>query len=222
MAKAIASGKATTPTMTPAVKSARSCWREYDFRVVNSFGISTGGSARMSRRQEMAGQSVPQPGATASGAPQRRGGTIHHWRRTCPSPVPPFHGRLMRIALVTEFYYPHLGGVTEHVHNLALAFQRLGHEVIVVTADMGDATHDGPFVRRIGKSRVIYSSGSFARVTTGWRLRARLRYLFRNERIHIVNTHGPLATTLGLSAPAAAKDLDLPVVGTFNSWFPHS
>jgi phosphatidylinositol alpha-mannosyltransferase len=128
----------------------------------------------------------------------------------------------MRIALVTEFYYPHLGGVTEHVHNLALAFQRLGHEAIVVTADMGDATHDGPFVRRIGSSRIIYSSGSFARVTTGWRLRARLRDLFRNERIDIVHTHGPLAPTLGLAAPAAAHDLDLPVVGTFHSWFPQS
>lgn len=128
----------------------------------------------------------------------------------------------MRIALVTEFYYPHLGGVTEHVHNLALAFQRLGHEAIVVTADMGDATHDGPFVRRIGTSRIIYSSGSFARVTTGRHLRAQLRDLFRNERIDLVHTHGPLAPTLGLAAPAAAHDLDLPVVGTFHSWFPRS
>lgn len=128
----------------------------------------------------------------------------------------------MRIALVSEFYYPHLGGVTEHVHNLALAFRRLGHDVIVVTADMGDASHDGPFVRRIGTSRVIYSSGSFARVTTGHHLRARLRSLFRDERIDVVHTHGPLAPTLGLAAPAAAHDLDLPVVGTFHSWFPRS
>ena len=128
----------------------------------------------------------------------------------------------MRIALVTEFYYPHLGGVTEHVHNLALAFRRLGHDAIIVTADMGDASHDDPFVRRIGTSRVIYSSGSFARVTTGRRLRGRLRDLFRNERIDLVHTHGPLAPTLGLAAPAAAHDLDLPVVGTFHSWFPSS
>ncbi|MEO8225989.1 MAG: glycosyltransferase family 4 protein [Gemmatimonadota bacterium] len=128
----------------------------------------------------------------------------------------------MRIALVTEFYYPHLGGVTEHVHNLALTFRRLGHEVIVVTSDMGDATHDGPFVRRIGTSRIIYSSGSFARVTTGRRLRSRLEDLFRNERIDIVHTHGPLAPTLGLAAPAAAHRLGIPVVGTFHSWFPSS
>src|SRR5512132_2633019 len=137
----------------------------------------------MSRRQEMAGQSVPQPGATASGAPQRRGGTIDHWRRTCPSPVPPFHGRLMRVALVTEFYYPHLGGVTEHVHNLARTLIQSGHHAIIITSHMGEPSRghelgvdqDPSYVYRIGTSRVIYSYGSFARVTTGHSLRRRIR-----------------------------------------------
>lgn len=43
----------------------------------------------------------------------------------------------MRIAFVTEFYYPHLGGVTEHVHNLARVYREQGHHAIVVTSDMG-------------------------------------------------------------------------------------
>ena len=42
----------------------------------------------------------------------------------------------MHIALVTEYYYPHLGGITEHVHNLALLLRRQGHETIVVTSRM--------------------------------------------------------------------------------------
>src|SRR5437660_6819814 len=54
----------------------------------------------------------------------------------------------MRIALVTEFYYPHLGGVTEHVHNLALEFRRRGHDAIVITANMKGQGTDPPFVRR--------------------------------------------------------------------------
>ncbi len=128
----------------------------------------------------------------------------------------------MRIALTTEFYYPHLGGVTEHVHNLAMALRRLGHDVIIVTANMGDTSHDDGNVHRIGRSRIIYSSGSFARVTTGRGITARLTDLFRNERIDVVHTHGPLTPTLGLAAPAAAQARDLPVVGTFHSWFPSS
>jgi len=128
----------------------------------------------------------------------------------------------MRIALVTEFYYPHLGGITEHVHHLAKQFLAAGHDVIVVTSDMGDTSEDGPFVRRVGTSRIIFSNGSYARVTTGWRLRARLRDLFRRERIDVVHVHGGLTPTFSLVGPWAALDLGLPVVATFHSWFPRS
>jgi phosphatidyl-myo-inositol alpha-mannosyltransferase len=136
----------------------------------------------------------------------------------------------MRIALVSEFYYPHLGGVTEHVHNLASHFNRAGHETVVVTARMGRPARahdlpcedDPPFVRRIGSSRTIYSAGSFARITTGLGLRRQLRDQFRRERIDLVHVHGGLTPTLGLVAPEAAWDLGLPVVATFHSWFSRS
>ena len=36
----------------------------------------------------------------------------------------------LRIALVTKFYYPHLGGVTEHVQNLAEQLMSWGHSVV--------------------------------------------------------------------------------------------
>jgi phosphatidylinositol alpha-mannosyltransferase len=129
----------------------------------------------------------------------------------------------MRIALVTEFYYPHLGGVTEHVHNLALELIGAGHHAIIVTSRMGD-WRDGelPPVRRIGTSRVIYSSGSFARVTTGWALSQQLRRLLCEEGIELVHVHGGLAPTLGLVAPRVAKRMGIPVVATFHSWFAHS
>ena len=137
----------------------------------------------------------------------------------------------MRIALVTEYYYPHLGGVTEHVHNLALQFQRQGHPTLVVTGrmarparahDLHEEEADPPFVRRVGTSRTIYSAGSFARVTTGRGLRRQLRDLFRRERIDLVHVHGGLNPTLGLVAPEAAWELGLPVVATFHSWFARS
>lgn len=137
----------------------------------------------------------------------------------------------MRVALVTEFYYPHLGGVTEHVHNLTKLLNRLGHHAIVITSlmaspaggiDLDDYTDDPSFVRRLGTSRVIYSAGSFARVTTGWKLRGQIRTILKEERIDLVHVHGGLAPVLGLAAPAAAWELDLPVVATFHSWFRRS
>jgi phosphatidyl-myo-inositol alpha-mannosyltransferase len=128
----------------------------------------------------------------------------------------------MRIALVTEFYHPHLGGVTEHVENLAKQFRGRGHEVTIITARMAGQRVDPEYVRRVGTSRVVFSNGSFARVTTGFRLRARIARVLRERQIDIVHLHGALAPTLGLVAQDAADDLGLPVVATFHSWFPGS
>jgi phosphatidylinositol alpha-mannosyltransferase len=137
----------------------------------------------------------------------------------------------MRIALVTEFYFPHLGGVTEHVHNLAKRLISLGHHAIIITSLMasgGDGADadmpgaDGPAVRRVGTSRVIYSAGSFARITTGLGLRRQIRLHLEQEQIDIVHVHGGLAPVLGLTAPSAAAERGLPVVATFHSWFRRS
>jgi len=127
----------------------------------------------------------------------------------------------MRIALVAEDYYPQLGGVPEHVHNLALQLNGWGHTAHVVTSRMGHFP-DADFVRRVGTSRVIYANGGVSRVTTGWRLRRRLEDLFRAGRYDIVHVHGGLAPTLGLAAPFAAWRAGIPVVATFHSWFARS
>src|SRR2546428_11915743 len=68
----------------------------------------------------------------------------------------------MRVALVAEDYYPQLGGVPEHVHHLAHELIRRGHTVGVITSRISSRGHrhsDDPFVRRIGKSLVIYANG---------------------------------------------------------------
>jgi phosphatidylinositol alpha-mannosyltransferase len=128
----------------------------------------------------------------------------------------------MRIALVAEDYYPQLGGVPEHVHNLALQLIKWGHSVTVVTSLMRGAGPDPSFVRRVGRSRVVYANGGIARITTGWRLRQRLEELFRAGRYDVVHVHGGLAPTMGIVAPQAAWRLGIPVVATFHSWFPTS
>lgn len=128
----------------------------------------------------------------------------------------------MRVALVTEFYYPHLGGVTEHVHHLALELRRRGHDVTILTSHMNGEGSDPPHVRRVGTSRVIYSNGAFARVTTGWRLTDRIESLLREVGADLVHVQDGLAPVLGPFAANAAGRLGVPVVATFHSWFPRS
>jgi len=128
----------------------------------------------------------------------------------------------LRVALVTEYYYPHFGGVTEHVQNLAVHLRASGHEAIVITSHISGHTDDMPGVYRLGRSLVLLSNGSFARVTAGFGLKGAIRRILREERINVVHLHGPLAPTLGLVAPDAAGELGIPVVGTFHSWFRRS
>jgi phosphatidylinositol alpha-mannosyltransferase len=125
----------------------------------------------------------------------------------------------VRIALVTEYYFPHLGGVTEHVHNLARRFRSAGHAVTVITSRMRGASVPEDSVCRVGRSVTLFSNGSFSRITVGTRLQTELRDQLRRDRIDVVHVHGPLAPVLGLAAPAAAHRLGIPVVGTFHSWF---
>src|SRR6266536_3827581 len=84
------------------------------------------------------------------------------------------HSRPLRIALVTEYYYPHLGGVCEHVHFFAREARRRGHHVDIITSNIPGAEPQ-PHVIRLGRSQPIYANGSQARITLGWHLRRDMR-----------------------------------------------
>ena len=45
----------------------------------------------------------------------------------------------MRIGIVTEYYYPTLGGIQEHVHHFARAARRVGHDVRILTPEVRDS-----------------------------------------------------------------------------------
>lgn len=126
--------------------------------------------------------------------------------------------RPLRIALVTEYYYPHLGGVVEHVHFFAREARKLGHHVDIITSNVEGARAE-PHVIRIGRSQTIYFNGSQARITLGMGIRHKLRKLFASGNYDIVHVHSPLTPVLPLAAIDAA---DCPVVGTFHTYFDKS
>ena len=76
----------------------------------------------------------------------------------------------LRIAMVTEFAYPVLGGVSEHVHHLSRKLVALGHEVTVVTGrlpgrapeESDRALHaaDGYRTVRVGRSVPVVANKS--------------------------------------------------------------
>jgi len=126
--------------------------------------------------------------------------------------------RPLRIALVTEYYYPHLGGICEHVHFFAREARRLGHHVDIITSNLKGAVAE-PHVIRVGRSQPIYFNGSQARLTVGLGLKRQLKDVFRRGDYDIVHVHSPLSPSLPVIAIDAA---DCPVVGTFHTYFDKS
>jgi phosphatidyl-myo-inositol alpha-mannosyltransferase len=126
--------------------------------------------------------------------------------------------RTLRIALVTEYYYPHLGGVCEHVHFFAREARRRGHHVDIITSNIPGAEPQ-PNVIRLGRSQSVYANGSQARVTIGLGLRREMRRVLHRGRYDIVHVHSPLTPILPL---LAIDEAECPVVGTFHTYFDKS
>jgi phosphatidylinositol alpha-mannosyltransferase len=137
----------------------------------------------------------------------------------------------MKIGIVTEYYYPTLGGIQEHVHHFAATARRLGHDVRIMTPEVRDdlasvrdarksfvgdgQQHDRENgVIRIGRSIPLLSGGSIARASSGHHLSARIADLLRSERFDVLHLHSPLMPTLPLLALQHSTALN---VGTFHS-----
>lgn len=128
----------------------------------------------------------------------------------------------MRIALVTDYYLPTLGGVQTAVRSLAEALTTAGHEVIVFCpggAPIGTAPAPepgaaaGPAVVGLPVSPVFRPDG-YPFAWSPRRLRAVLRREFAARGTEVVHTHSEMFAAL--AGIRAAQDLGLPVVHTMH------
>ncbi|MCM3522457.1 glycosyltransferase [Curtobacterium sp. P97] len=131
----------------------------------------------------------------------------------------------MRIALVTDYYLPTLGGVQTAVRSLAEALTAAGHDVTVFCPDdpagpahsAGTAQAPGtatvPAVVGLPVSRVFRPDG-YPFAWSPRRLRALLRREFAARRVDVVHTHSEMFAALG--GIRAAQDLGIPVVHTMH------
>ena len=122
----------------------------------------------------------------------------------------------MRIGIVTEYYYPTLGGIQEHVHHFARQARRAGHDVRILTPEVRDGlasvNRDAASTRarrRADDEMASSASGSRSRCCradrspecrAAPRLSARIREIIRGENFDVVHATRPLMPTLPLLA----------------------
>lgn len=134
---------------------------------------------------------------------------------------------MMNVGIITEYYYPLLGGITENVHNTKIRLQQMGHEVKIITSNYNGgmfAIHNendlkNPDIIRLGRSVSVYSNGSFAHMTVGNNLRIKMKEIMNEWKFDLLHLHSPLVLTLPAIALFEAK---CPVVGTFHTYFDSS
>ncbi len=120
----------------------------------------------------------------------------------------------MKIGLVTQAYYPVLGGVTEHVWHLGRELQRRGHEVTVITGSAKNTDDRGLRVLRHGRQFPMMSNGANVSITLGWKLGRTLQKIEAAENFDVVHVMSPLDPGLPL---IASKAMRTPKVGTYHS-----
>lgn len=120
-----------------------------------------------------------------------------------------------KIALISDWYFPKVGGIEYSMHALAKTMSMHGHEVSIITRSYPDipeySTRDEVSVIRIkgrplpGQHRLLMPNAY-----------KRLYRLLKKGDYTLVNCHG-LDSPLGISALVAARKLGIPVVVTNHS-----
>lgn len=120
----------------------------------------------------------------------------------------------MRIALFTETYLPHVNGVATHVKSLKDGLEQLGHQVLIVTADI--STH-----RHYLKDNILHCPALEMKRLYGYGLSSpvnihRLKIIeeFGPDIIHIHNEF-----SIGLFGVAASRILRVPLVYTLHTMY---
>jgi phosphatidylinositol alpha-mannosyltransferase len=135
--------------------------------------------------------------------------------------------RALRIAVVSEYAYPMLGGVSEHVHGLSRELARRGHRVTLVTGgapgdpeaarelDLRIERAHGYRTTRVGHHLAVRTNGSVGRFTLGLGLERQVAHAVGDvDVLHVHGSPGPVVPLMALRTATAPV-----VVGTFHTYF---
>lgn len=130
----------------------------------------------------------------------------------------------MKIGIVSPYFYPWFGGITEHVYYLYKGLKYLGHQVKIITPFNGNnMVEEKSDLITIGRPIPLILNGSVVKIPLIPKRKKTIDEILSRERFDIVHLHQPLLCLLGLTFLDRIRfkrihGLDCPrVVGTFHA-----
>jgi phosphatidylinositol alpha-mannosyltransferase len=119
----------------------------------------------------------------------------------------------VRVGLVCPYDWSTPGGVRTHVNDLAVALQRLGHEVSVL-APCADESDLPDFVVSAGGAVSLSYNGSKAKIAFGPATVRRVRRWLRTGDFDVLHVHEPVSPSVSILSCWSARG---PIVATWHS-----
>jgi phosphatidyl-myo-inositol alpha-mannosyltransferase len=140
----------------------------------------------------------------------------------------------MKIGVVSDYFYPAIGGISEHVYNFSKYATKLGHDVRLITPapmdyskaelkKLDDSLLPGQVIR-FGHHLPIFSNGSLSRIGITLGIDKKLKALFDAEKFDVIHTHSPLAGYIPMLTIKYSNTLTIGTMHTYfksNFWFNH-
>jgi phosphatidylinositol alpha-mannosyltransferase len=108
----------------------------------------------------------------------------------------------LKILMASDVYHPYPGGITEHVHHLAMELRALGHDVRILTTSFNreEETEDPEYVIRLGRSIRVPANKSMSSIAFAPDITRKIKRVLASGGYDIVHVHGSLAPTMPIFA----------------------
>jgi phosphatidyl-myo-inositol alpha-mannosyltransferase len=138
----------------------------------------------------------------------------------------------MKIGVVSDYFYPCLGGITEHVYNFCKYAKKAGHDVKLITPHPVNYSKQKikeldesllpETVIRLGYHLPIFSNGSLSRIGLSFNIKKKLKNIFEVEKFDVLHVHSPLAGFIPMLSVKYSNTLTVGTIHTYfksNFWF---
>jgi len=122
----------------------------------------------------------------------------------------------LKILFVSDIFYPHPGGISEHIDSLARYLRKRGHLTYILTANFnsGISYKDPDYVIRVGRAFKIPINKSISSITLSPKLNKLVKEIVQKNNYDIIHIHGPIAPVLPMLALKYSRSIN---VATFHS-----